>query len=167
MCIFACVDNHMPLISELLTDRCHPKSLALWTIPTSTSSGPNKWSWIVTNTTASNMAYYLTPLHTDALGRLGPSAKSIISKLSNAIDDTKGARILFRQYWTKRIRAAVQIYHLKRLLANQKCRSPSYLAHKPKQDMKRFDDHLNGLPMRPFRNAKRRVAYVAAWLRGA
>ena len=102
------------------------------------------------------------PFALDALGRLGPSAKSIISKLPNAIDDTKGARILFRQYWTKRIRAAVQTYHLKRLLANQECFSPSYLAHKTKQDMKRFDDHLNGLPMRPFRNAKRRVAYVAA-----
>ena len=102
------------------------------------------------------------PFALDALGRLGPSAKSIISKLPNAIDDTKGARILFRQYCTKRIRAAVQTYHLKRLLANQECFSPSYLAHKTKKDMKRFDDHLNGFSMRPFRNAKRRVAYVAA-----
>ena len=100
------------------------------------------------------------PFALDALGRLGPSAHSIISMLSNAIDDTQGARALFRQYWIKRICASVQIYYVKRLLANQQCRSPRYLAHKTQRDMNRHDDHLNGLPIRPFRNSNRRVAFV-------
>ena len=54
--------------------------------------------------------------------------------------------LLFRPYWIKCICAAVQISHLKRLLANQKCRSPGYLTAPEGKAMEHKKAHPEGWP---------------------
>ena len=100
-----------------------------------------------------------------SLGRLGPSALRLYPAVE-CILRFSWSPALFRQYCTKHIRSATQIHHMKRHIANQRCRSPSCMdstwnTTKPSL-MTAFETGMFGHSALSFRDVD-----VGRWLHGA